>query len=61
MTMQMVLPLEDRSEAPNVRWSGETCPAAQGNERSGNGRPVELMERVVERANHLVTSGEADR
>jgi RNA-directed DNA polymerase len=53
MTMQMVLPLEDRGEAPKVRWSGEADPAAQGNERSGNGRPVELMERVVERANLL--------
>ncbi|HET6230440.1 MAG TPA: group II intron reverse transcriptase/maturase [Longimicrobiaceae bacterium] len=47
-TMQMELPLEDRGEAPNVRRSGEAKPAAQGNERSGNG---DLMERVVERGN----------
>jgi RNA-directed DNA polymerase len=47
-TMQMELPLEDRGEAPNVRRSGEAMPAAQGNERSGNGG---LMERVVERGN----------
>jgi RNA-directed DNA polymerase len=53
MTMQMVLPLEDRGEAPNVRWSGEADPAAQGNERSGNDCPTELMERVVERENCL--------
>jgi RNA-directed DNA polymerase len=53
MTMQMVLPLEDRGEAPKVRWSGEADPAAQGNERSGSGLPTELMERVVERANCL--------
>lgn len=53
MTMQVVLPLEDRGEAPNVRWSGEADPAAQGDERSGNGCPTELMERVVERENCL--------
>jgi RNA-directed DNA polymerase len=53
MTMQMVLPLEDRGEAPNVRWSGEADPAVQGNERSGSDRLTELMERVVERANLL--------
>jgi group II intron reverse transcriptase/maturase len=47
-TMQMELPLEDRGETPNVRRSGEAMPAAQGNERSGNGG---LMERVVERGN----------
>jgi RNA-directed DNA polymerase len=50
MTMQMVLPLEDKGEALNVRWSGEADPAAQGNERSGNDC---LMERVVERENCL--------
>jgi RNA-directed DNA polymerase len=50
MTMQMVLPLEDRGEAPNVRWSGEADPAAQGNERSGSDC---LMEQVVERGNCL--------
>jgi group II intron reverse transcriptase/maturase len=50
MTMQMELPLEDRGEAPNVRRSGEACPAAQGNERSGNDP---LMERVVGRDNLL--------
>jgi len=50
MTMQMVLPLEDRGEAPNVRWSGEADPAVQGDERSGSDR---LMERVVERGNCL--------
>ena len=53
MTMQMVLPLEDRGETPNVRWSGEADSAAQGNERSGNDRLTELMERVVERDNLL--------
>lgn len=53
MTMQMVLPLEDRGEAPNIEWSGEADPAARGNERSGDGRPTELMERVVEHANCL--------
>ena len=57
MTMQMVLPLEDRGEAPNVRWSGEADPAAQGNARSGNDRPTELMERVVERGHELVDAG----
>jgi group II intron reverse transcriptase/maturase len=51
MTMQMELLPEDRGEAPNVRWSGEAEPAAQGNERPGSGRPTELMERVVERGN----------
>lgn len=51
MTMQMELPLEDRGEAPNVQQSGEAIRAAQGNERSGSGRPMELMERVVERGN----------
>jgi len=51
MTMQMELLPEDRGEAPNVRRSGEATLAAQGNERSGNGRPMELMERVVERGN----------
>jgi group II intron reverse transcriptase/maturase len=51
MTMQMELPLEGRGEAPSVQRSGEAVPAAQGNERSGNGRPMELMERVVERGN----------
>jgi hypothetical protein len=50
-SMQMELLPEDRGEAPNVRRSGEAMPAAQGNERSGNGRPLELMERVVERGN----------
>ena len=50
-SMQIELPLEDRGEAPNVRQSGEASPAAQGNERSGNDRPRELMERVVERGN----------
>jgi RNA-directed DNA polymerase len=53
MTMQMELPLEDRGEAPRVERSGEASPAAQGNERSGSGRPTELMERVVEHANVL--------
>ena len=53
MTMQMVLPLEDRGEAPNAERSGEASPAAQGNERSGSGRPIEVMERVVERDNLL--------
>ena len=53
MTMQMVLPLEDRGEAPNVRWSGEADSAAQGDERSGSDCPTELMERVVERENCL--------
>jgi RNA-directed DNA polymerase len=52
MTMQMVLPLEDRGEAPNVLWSGEADPATQGNERSGNGNDC-LVERVVERNNLL--------
>ena len=52
-SMQIELPLEDRGEAPNVRQSGEASPAAQGNERSGNDRPRELMERVVERGNLL--------
>lgn len=47
-TMQMELPLEDRGEAPRVERSGEACPAAQGNERSGNDP---LMERVVGRDN----------
>jgi len=51
MTMQMELPLEGRGEAPRAERSGEASPAAQGNERSGNGRPMELMERVVERGN----------
>jgi len=51
MTMQMELLPEDRGEAPNVRRSGEAMPAAQGNERSGSGRPMELIERVVERGN----------
>jgi group II intron reverse transcriptase/maturase len=50
-SMQIELPLEDRGEAPNVRRSGEAKPGAQGNERSGNDRPMELMERVVERGN----------
>jgi RNA-directed DNA polymerase len=50
MTMQMVLPLEDRGEAPNVRRSGEADRAAQGNARSGSDG---LMERVVERENCL--------
>src|SRR5215212_49760 len=54
MTMQMELPLEGRGEAPRAERSGEACPAAQGNERSGNGRPTELMERAVEHANVLV-------
>jgi len=49
--MQMELPLEDRGEAPNVRRSGEARPAAQGDERSGNGGLKELMEQVVERDN----------
>jgi group II intron reverse transcriptase/maturase len=48
MTMQMELPLEDRGEAPNVERSGEACPAAQGDGRSGNDC---LMERVVGRDN----------
>jgi len=51
MTMQMVLPLEDRGEAPKAERSGEVNSAAQGNERSGSDRPMELMERVVERDN----------
>jgi RNA-directed DNA polymerase len=51
MTMQMELPLEGRGEAPRAERSGEAMPAAQGDERSGNGRPMELMERVVERGN----------
>lgn len=51
MTMQMELLPEDRGEAPNVRRSGEAKPGAQGNERSGSDRPMELMERVVERGN----------
>jgi hypothetical protein len=51
MTMQMELPLEGRGEAPRAERSGEASPAAQGNERSGNGRPMELMEWVVERGN----------
>lgn len=51
MAMQMELPLEGRGEAPRTERSGEASPAAQGNERSGNGRPMELMERVVERGN----------
>lgn len=50
MTMQMELPLENRGEAPNVRRSGEACPAARGNERSGDDP---LMERVVGRDNLL--------
>ncbi|HEX6748076.1 MAG TPA: hypothetical protein VF092_12350 [Longimicrobium sp.] len=49
--MQIELPLEGRGEAPSVRRSGEAFRAAQGDERSGSGRPVELMERVVERGN----------
>ena len=53
MTMQMELPLEGRGEAPRAERSGEACPAARGNERSGNGRPTELMERAVEHANVL--------
>lgn len=48
MTMQMVLPLEDRGEAPKAERSGEASPAAQGTERSGSDC---LMERVVERDN----------
>lgn len=48
MTMQMELPLENRGEAPKAERSGEACPAAQGNERSGNDC---LMERVVGRDN----------
>ena len=48
--MQMELPLEDRGEAPNVRRSGEARPAAQTDERSGDGG---LMERVVGRDNLL--------
>jgi group II intron reverse transcriptase/maturase len=50
-TMQMELALEDRGEAPNVRRSGEARSAAQGDERSGNGGLMALMEQVVERGN----------
>lgn len=46
--MQMELPLEGRGEAPSVQRSGEAMPAAQGDERSGDGG---LMERVVGRDN----------
>jgi RNA-directed DNA polymerase len=52
-SMQIELLPEDRGEAPNVWQSGEARSAAQGDERSGSGRPMELMERVVERENCL--------
>ncbi|HEX2094296.1 MAG TPA: group II intron reverse transcriptase/maturase [Longimicrobiaceae bacterium] len=51
MTMQMELALEDRGEAPNVRWSGEARSAVQGDERSGSGGLREGIEQVVERGN----------
>jgi RNA-directed DNA polymerase len=45
---QAELPLEDRGEAPKVERSGEAPKAAQGDERSGVDR---LMEMVIERSN----------
>jgi RNA-directed DNA polymerase len=47
-TRQLVLPLEDRGEAPNAQRSGEASTAATGNERPGTDR---LMEEVVQRGN----------
>jgi hypothetical protein len=44
------LPLEDRSEAPNVQRGGEAGRADHGKERSGSEHRL-LMERVVAREN----------
>lgn len=42
---------EDRGEAPKGRQSGEAPPATRGDERPGNDRLMQLMERVVDGGN----------
>jgi len=48
MSSQLELPLEGRGEAPRGERSGETQPAARGDERSGTDH---LLEQVVGRGN----------
>ena len=49
--VQAELPLGLKGEAPRDQRSGESRPAVNGDERSGNDHLTELMEKVVEGSN----------